>query len=144
MIHLKEGSWNSELGKLHSTLRLLMRELPASSNQLRRTIDTVLAFLGEEDIKLAYPVYSQGDWYDEVLVKAVDYLFRSCENSRDWRSALDDFEGANSVPLMTIHKSKGLEYHTVVFLALDDEAWWSFSKAPRGGQIHFLRRVLES
>ena len=29
---------------------------------------------------------------------------------------LTDFEGVNSLPLMTIHKSKGLEYHTVIFL----------------------------
>src|ERR1700730_10452278 len=29
---------------------------------------------------------------------------------------------------MTIHKSKGLEYHTVIFVGLDDGAWWSFAK----------------
>ncbi len=29
---------------------------------------------------------------------------------------------------MTIHKSKGLEYHTVIFLGLDDDQWWSFSR----------------
>jgi superfamily I DNA/RNA helicase len=28
---------------------------------------------------------------------------------------------------MTIHKSKGLEYHTVIFVGLDDGAWWSFA-----------------
>jgi superfamily I DNA/RNA helicase len=28
---------------------------------------------------------------------------------------------------MTIHKSKGLEYHTVIFIGLDDSAWWSFN-----------------
>ena len=27
---------------------------------------------------------------------------------------------------MTIHKSKGLEYHSVIFIGLDDDAWWSF------------------
>ncbi len=28
---------------------------------------------------------------------------------------------------MTIHKSKGLEYHTVIFLGLEDSAFWSFA-----------------
>lgn len=28
---------------------------------------------------------------------------------------------------MTIHKSKGLEYHTVVFVGLD-AAWWSYAR----------------
>jgi superfamily I DNA/RNA helicase len=27
---------------------------------------------------------------------------------------------------MTIHKSKGLEFHTVVFMGLEDSAFWSF------------------
>ena len=29
---------------------------------------------------------------------------------------------------MTIHKSKGLEFHTVIFLGLEDSQWWNFSK----------------
>ncbi|MNP58795.1 ATP-dependent DNA helicase Rep [compost metagenome] len=28
---------------------------------------------------------------------------------------------------MTIHKSKGLEYDTVIFLGLEDDAFWSFN-----------------
>ena len=27
---------------------------------------------------------------------------------------------------MTIHKSKGLEYHTVIFVGLEDDAFWSY------------------
>jgi len=41
---------------------------------------------------------------------------------------LDTYEGNAAIALMTIHKSKGLEYHTVIFVGLDDEAWWSYSK----------------
>ena len=29
---------------------------------------------------------------------------------------------------MTLHKSKGLEYHTVIFAGLDDSAWWSYAQ----------------
>lgn len=28
---------------------------------------------------------------------------------------------------MTIHKSKGLEFHTMIFFGLDDRSWWSLS-----------------
>ncbi|WP_294332924.1 3'-5' exonuclease [Chryseobacterium sp. sg2396] len=31
---------------------------------------------------------------------------------------------------MTIHKSKGLEYHTVIFIGLEDGAFWSFQQQP--------------
>lgn len=44
---------------------------------------------------------------------------------------------------MTIHKSKGLEYHSVIFVGLDDEAWWSFStdriEATAGFFVAFTR-----
>ncbi len=46
----------------------------------------------------------------------------------NWAAALDDYEGLHAVPLMTIHKSKGLEYHSVIFVGLDDGAWWSFDR----------------
>ncbi|WP_202035041.1 3'-5' exonuclease [Paraburkholderia tropica] len=28
---------------------------------------------------------------------------------------------------MTIHKSKGLEFHTVIFYGLDNPTWWSLT-----------------
>ena len=37
-----------------------------------------------------------------------------------------------------IHKSKGLEYHTVIFVGLDDRAWWSFSTDPVEGTAGFF------
>jgi len=40
--------------------------------------------------------------------------------------AIEDFLGNNSIPIMTIHKSKGLEYDTVIFLGLEDDAFWNF------------------
>ena len=127
-----------DLGSFQSVLWERMQELPTSPEQLRKIIDAVVDFLGEDNIKLAYSEYEQGDWYRQVTDNVVAYLYASCERCTDWPSALDDFEGINSVPLMTIHKSKGLEYHTVIFLALDDQAWWSFRQDPEEGRSTFF------
>ena len=127
-----------ELGKFQSILRDQMVELPASPERLREIIDAVVDFLGEDNIKLTYSEYQQGDWYRQVLDNIVNNLFQSCQAYTDWPSALDDFEGLTSVPLMTIHKSKGLEYHTVIFLALDDQAWWTFQQEPEEGRSTFF------
>ena len=45
-------------------------------------------------------------------------------------AALDDFIGFNALPIMTMHKSKGLEYHTVVFVGLEDSALFGYSHEP--------------
>ena len=128
----------NEVAKLHSILRKGMEEWPASSERVRLLVNSILDFLGEGNIKLLYREYSQGGWYGHVIDRAVSYLMQSCRNSIDWPSALDELEGKTSLPLMTIHKSKGLEYHTIVFLALDDKAWWSFRREPQDSRSTFF------
>jgi len=42
--------------------------------------------------------------------------------------ALEADEGTKEVPLMTLHKSKALERHTVIFVDLGDLAWRSYAQ----------------
>ncbi len=88
----------------------------------------VLDFIGRNDLAAACPAYRQGDWMSKVSEAVALHLFQSCVGQSEWSKALDIYEGVDSLPLMTIHKSKGLEYHTVIFVGLDDGAWWSFSR----------------
>lgn len=39
---------------------------------------------------------------------------------------------------MTIHKSKGLEFKTVIFLGLEDSQWWGFRYQPEEEQRAFF------
>lgn len=45
-----------------------------------------------------------------------------------WADVAPLFLNEDAVPLMTIHRSKGLEYHTVFFIGLDGEQWWSHTR----------------
>lgn len=81
---------------------------------------------GDDGIPLLHPL-SCGREGPEPIV--IDDL-ASAAQAQDWRAALDAYEGANALPLMTLHKSKGLEYHTVIFVGLDDDAWWSYIQDP--------------
>lgn len=116
---------------------------PKSKTLARSLIDDVLAFIGRERLIAVNPAYGQGGWLDKVLDSAAEHLLVSSTNDVDWASALDAYEGIHAVPLMTIHKSKGLEYHTVIFVALDDGAWWSFAgdqiEATAGFFVAFTR-----
>ena len=122
----------------HELLQTRMSRLPDNPDSLGELFRTILGFLGEEQVKILYPEYSQGDWYEEVLESTVDLMLKSCQSSTGWPECIDDFEGVKSVPVVTIHKSKGLEYHTVIFLALDDSAWWSFRQDPQESKSTFF------
>ena len=50
---------------------------------------------------------------------------------------------ASRPSLMTIYKSKGLEYHTVMFVGLDDGAWFAFQSQTREEMCGFFVRSRE-
>ena len=116
---------------------------PTSLGAARAIVDGVIAFFGRHQLVALHPAYGQGDWLEKVLDATARHLAASSNGISDWRLALDTYEGIHAVPLMTIHKSKGLEYHTVIFVGLDDGAWWSFAgdaiEATAGFFVAFTR-----
>jgi len=88
---------------------------------LRRIID----YFGIGVIKSFYPKYNQGNYLDALIEKMISKL--KYTNGLSMKELLSDFIGEYSIPIMTIHKSKGLEYHTVIFIGVEDKAFWSFS-----------------
>lgn len=116
---------------------------PKSKEMSQSIVDDILAFVGREKLIAVHPVYGQGGWLEKVLDSAAAHLLASSVGEIGWSSALDTYEGVHAVPLMTIHKSKGLEYHSVIFVGLDDDAWWSYSndqiEATAGFFVAFTR-----
>ncbi|KZC22049.1 AAA family ATPase [Rhodanobacter thiooxydans] len=116
---------------------------PRSKTASRAIVDDILGFIGRERVIAVHPAYGQGDWLEKVLDSAAEHLWASSVGDIEWVSALDTYEGIHAIPLMTIHKSKGLEYHSVIFVGLDDGAWWSFSndqiEATAGFFVAFTR-----
>jgi len=116
---------------------------PESKAMARSIVDDILAFVGQERLIAVHPAYGQGGWLEKVLEAAADHLLVSSVGCMDWSSALDAYQGVHAIPLMTIHKSKGLEYHSVIFVGLDDGAWWSFAndqiEATAGFFVAFTR-----
>lgn len=98
----------------------------ATQTQAEAVVKRLLDFIGRQSLLATSPAYRQGAWMAKVIEAATEHLEASCKGAKDWSQALDVYEGAHAVPLMTIHKSKGLEYHTVIFVGLDDAAWFAF------------------
>lgn len=108
-------------------LRKLLRQYPNSEVALQTVINKALAGIGATALRQAYPQYRHGTFFAETIQKLDGFLWRSVQQEKTWPAALDDFTGLTALPVMTIHKSKGLEYHTVIFLGLEDSAFWTFA-----------------
>ncbi|MGF9740624.1 DNA helicase [Priestia megaterium] len=96
------------------------------SENLQKVLYDFLEFVGEEDFKAYFPFYRGTSYLEYIISELTSKLAEAYEKTNDWNLAVRDLLGESSIPIMTIHKSKGLEYDTVIFLGLEDDAFWSF------------------
>ena len=140
---LGQAKFKRDLDRFCKAFHEDQADLPDDQEAAEAIVERVVDFIGRDRLIAAHPAYRQGGWFEKVREAASLHLWNSCENASDWASALDAYDGADAVPLMTIHKSKGLEYHTVIFVGLDHRAWWSFAndtvEATAGFFVAFTR-----
>lgn len=148
-LDIAEVLWNADpeedstlltnsLASLHRSLRARMQVPAQTKEETRPVIDVILDHLGRDKVKQAYGEYQQGDHQAVIEEQLAAYLTESCQRGNSWLAALDDFEGIQCIPMMTIHKSKSLEFQVVIFVGLDDKGWWSFPQQPEEGRSAFF------
>lgn len=111
---------------------------PDTEAMARAIVEDVVAFLGRGSLTASHAPYAQGNWLVDVENSLALHLHSSAAQAPSWAAALDAYEGTKALPLMTLHKSKGLEYHTVIFIGLDDSAWWSYAQDPADATAGFF------
>ena len=130
---------SAELSAFLNGLRETMRRLPPSPENAHALVEHVLAFLTIPALRRTYLEYTAGDLLT-IMVDGVRLHLATCATgAANWAACLEVFLGLNQLPLMTVHKSKGLEYDTIVFVGLDDQAWWSHTpENPEGIATFFV------
>lgn len=106
-------------------LRKLTSTAGSSDTDVATIVARVVDFVGRSRLIGEFPQYKQGTFLNDALADFSKHFSGFLAGS-NWPTAVDAFEGTDALPLMTIHKSKGLEYHTVVFLGLEDYPFRSF------------------
>jgi superfamily I DNA/RNA helicase len=89
----------------------------------------------------AFPMYRTGGALAVVREAMQLHLAKSANSCPTWADALDAFEGTDCVPLMTVDKSKGLEFDAMVMIGLDDKTWWSYTPDNPEGLATFFVAV---
>lgn len=106
-------------------IRRTMRRIDLVPDSALKVAQLALDFVGVQVLRRAFPSYQREPDFDRVWNGFVLLLQECLEYTETWSDALDKFEGVGQIVLMTIHKSKGLEFHTTIFYGLDKQTWWS-------------------
>lgn len=112
--------------------------LDTQITDFRELINTILQFFEIEKIKALFPAYAQGNFFESTVNKMIDLLWEEFKGCNDWELSVENFQGLHSIPIMTIHKSKGLEYTAVYFVGLEDGAFWNFTNQPEEDRCAFF------
>lgn len=85
--------------------------------------------------------YMNSDRLDQLLVETVDRAHELLRREADVATALACFSGDCAVRIMSIHKSKGLEFDTVVILAVENETFWGKKAEERAAYFVGISRA---
>jgi len=101
------------------------------------TVDELLSYtqsfihvLGTQKIKGRWKQYKSPEYYNLIWRTLEIHLRNMYSQSDSLEDASKLFNAESAVQIMNIHKCKGLEYHAVYFIGLEDQAFWNYTKEP--------------
>jgi superfamily I DNA/RNA helicase len=118
--------------RLEKTVRGIIRVIqeitvtsPANTD-LAALVGAVVAEIGEAPLRRTFRQYENDAYFRDVQTALANLMAEYAPTAGDWKQLVDGVEGKGQVQLMIIHKSKGLEYHTVIFFGLHQNAFFGY------------------
>lgn len=141
---LDENSKAEEFVRIENELNELIMTFSKNIDDItdeeifNQNIDIILDKLSYDRLAAMFPEFKNKAFYLKIIADFKKLLWMEYLVSNDWKVAVENFMGENSISIMTIHKSKGLEYHSVFFIGLEDSAFWNFKKQPDEDKCTFF------
>lgn len=118
---------NDRVQQIVRNLRTYLAQRTIADATPQEITDALIAEIGEPLIRRSTPAYQRDADYLRVKQGFDALLSETMEGALIWPAVLGRFEGRDQVPLLTVHKSKGMEFHTIIFFGFDSQTWWSLT-----------------
>lgn len=96
----------------------------ADIDDLRTIVGELLDLVGRDAVVGLSPAYSQGGFLQKQIEATTERAHKLLCGGADAAAALASFSGDRAVRIMSLHKSKGLEFDTVVVLGVEKQSFW--------------------
>ncbi|MGE5524374.1 MAG: UvrD-helicase domain-containing protein [Rhodospirillaceae bacterium] len=103
----------------------------ADLDDLQIIVNELLDIVGRDAAVGLSPAYAQGDYLQQQIEATIGRAHALLSSSENTATALASFSGDRAVRIMSIHKSKGLEFDTVVVLGVEKQTFWGEEEAER-------------
>jgi DNA helicase II / ATP-dependent DNA helicase PcrA len=102
----------------------------SSPGDIYHLFQNIINFFGINNIQAKFLEYTDVSYLIEILDDLASCLYEYFSQEENWVCAIQALCGRGVVPLMTIHKSKGLEFNTVFLIDLADYSFRSYLTDP--------------
>lgn len=102
----------------------------SSPSDIYHLFQNITDFYGIDNIQAKFLEYTDISYLTEILDDLASCLYEYFLQEKNWVYAIQALCGKGTVPLMTIHKSKGLEFNTVFLVDLADYSFRSYLTDP--------------
>lgn len=116
--------------RLQKNIRILVAKQPqvtANKQEILQFFGDCLTLIGKDRFAVMHPQYRRVNYLEAVTDRLADLVIEELTDS-SWSGLSDRVRGIGSTSVMTMHKSKGLEFHTVIFLGLEDGSLWNYQE----------------
>ena len=128
-----------EIDNIVSDITYLISNFIPNEESMLNLIYCIIEKIDEKRIISNFSMYNGKNDLATIIDKFSKLLYKEYSQLQgEWIEIVSNFKGENSIPIMTIHKSKGLEYEAVYFLGLEDSAFWNFNKQPEEDKSAFF------
>ena len=128
-----------EIDTIVSDITYLISNVIPNEESMLKLIDCIIEKIDEKRIISTFSTYNGKSDLDIIVKNFSNLLYKEYSQTQgEWLDIVSSFKGETSIPIMTIHKSKGLEYEAVYFLGLEDSAFWSFNDQPEENKSAFF------
>ena len=111
------------------------------AGNLNKLVDKLLSAVGRDKVVAMSSDYTNADRLNGLVTDTVGRAQGLMSVAADPAVALAAFSGDEAVKIMSIHKSKGLEFDTVFILGVENETFWGQLAAERAAYFVGISRV---
>ena len=122
-VYRRRTAWEAHVTAARGALKAHIAGL-TDPTFLRALADGLLSFLGRTTVVALHPDYESEDRVRALVLAVVDRVAELTGAGADPVEALNRFAEERAVRVMTIHKSKGLEFEAVAVVGVEHETFW--------------------
>lgn len=114
---------------------------PGDRAAVAKLVQELIDVIGRDAVMAFSADYAQGNRLDQLIEGTVARISDVLQDETDLSATLAAFSADRAVRIMSIHKSKGLEFHTVVVMGVEQETFWGKIEEERAAYFVGISRA---